>query len=417
MPPKSAKKPVARPAVAGKRVKRTSKSAPASPAAKTLPRAAAPAMSPAAKAVRAPRLAPPRAAGASPAVPPASRPVVAIPTKDLLGTENLSREQLLAILDEARRCSAMLRGQLPMERPLAGRIVANLFFENSTRTRTSFELAARHLGAEITHFDVATSSVTKGESLLDTVETIEALGAEYIVMRHASAGSAAFLARNVRASVINAGDGAHEHPTQALLDCFTIREHFGSLEGLNIAFVGDILHSRVARSNLWAMSALGAKITFVGAPTLVPELFTRFGVRVCHTLKEGIRGADVVYLLRIQLERQSKNFFPSLQEYRLLFGLDAEALSFARPGALVMHPGPVNRGIEVGRDILESPQCKISEQVSNGVAVRMAVLRLLPRPGLTPPPIAPATPATAIPAAPPAQRPSPRKSKSRRKGA
>ncbi len=297
--------------------------------------------------------------------------------KDLLGIEDLSRAEIERILDDARGFKSVMERTIKKVPTLRGRTVVNLFFEDSTRTRTSFDVAARRLSAEVINFDVSTSAVKKGEALLDTVETIEALGADYIVIRHASSGAPEFLARHVRASVVNAGDGRHEHPTQALLDAFTMRERFGTVEGLRVAIVGDILHSRVARSNIIALTRLGAEVTLVGPPTLVPDRFEAFGVRVSHDLREGLRGADVVYLLRIQLERQSKNLFPSLGEYRVLFGLSQDRLEYAKPGALVMHPGPVNTGVEVTRDVQSGPRSLITEQVTNGVVVRMAVFYLL----------------------------------------
>ncbi|MBI1290820.1 aspartate carbamoyltransferase catalytic subunit [bacterium] len=297
--------------------------------------------------------------------------------KDLLGIEELSAEDILMVLDNAVGSKDVVTRTIKKVPILRGKTVVNLFFENSTRTRTSFEIAARRLSADVINFDVATSSVNKGEALLDTVETIEALGADYIVMRHSSSGSPHFLARNVKASVINAGDGQHEHPTQALLDAFTIRERLGRIEGLEIALVGDILHSRVARSNILLLNKLGANITLVGPPSLVPEEFSQLGVRIVHDLKAGIRGADVIYLLRIQLERQRKNLFPSLEEYRAVYGLNKERLGYAREGALVMHPGPVNQGVEITREVMEMPQSTILNQVTNGVAVRMAVFYLL----------------------------------------
>jgi aspartate carbamoyltransferase catalytic subunit len=297
--------------------------------------------------------------------------------KDLLGIEELSREDILMILDNAVGFKDVVTRTIKKVPTLRGKTVVNLFFENSTRTRTSFELAARRLSADVINFDVATSSVKKGEALLDTIETIEALGADYIVMRHGSSGSPHFLARQVKASVINAGDGAHEHPTQALLDAFTIRERLGRIKGLQIAIVGDILHSRVARSNIRLLTSLGAEITLIGPPTLVPPEFEQPSVRISHTLREGLRDIDVIYLLRIQLERQRVNLFPSVEEYRLLYGLNKDRLSFAKPGAIVMHPGPVNQGVEITREVMELPQSTILTQVTNGVAVRMAVFYLL----------------------------------------
>lgn len=297
--------------------------------------------------------------------------------KDLLGIEQLSREEITAVLDNAVGFKDVVTRSIKKVPTLRGKTVVNLFFENSTRTRTSFELAARRLSADVINFDVATSSVAKGEALHDTIETIEALGADYIVMRHSSSGAQHFLAPTVKASIINAGDGQHEHPTQALLDAFTIRENLGKLKGLRVAIVGDILHSRVARSNMILLKKLGAEVVLVGPPTLVPDDFRELGVEIEHTLREGIRDADVVYLLRIQLERQRSNLFPSMEEYRMLYGLNKERLGFAKAGALVMHPGPVNRGVEVTREVMELPQSQILNQVTNGVAVRMAVFYLL----------------------------------------
>ncbi len=297
--------------------------------------------------------------------------------KDLLGIEELGRAEIIEILDTARSCKEVIERDIKSVPILRGKTVVNLFFENSTRTRTSFELAARRLSADVINFDIATSSVAKGEALLDTVETIQALGANYIVMRHSSSGAPHFLAPAVRASVINAGDGEHEHPTQALLDAFTIREAFGSVEGRRVAIVGDILHSRVARSNIFLLKKLGAEVTLIGPPTLVPNTFEHFGVRVVHTLKEGLRDADVIYLLRIQMERQRTNLFPSVDEYQLLYGLTSERLAYANPRAIVMHPGPVNRGVELSRDVMAMDRTLIAEQVTNGVAVRMAVFYML----------------------------------------
>ncbi|MEQ8820611.1 MAG: aspartate carbamoyltransferase catalytic subunit [Sumerlaeia bacterium] len=309
--------------------------------------------------------------------PPPEPSAAALASKDLLGIEPLSADELTLILDNAVGFKEIVTRTIKRVPTLRGRTVVNLFFENSTRTRTSFELAARRLSADVINFDVATSSVSKGEALLDTVETIEALGADYIVVRHSSSGSAEFLARAVKSSVINAGDGAHEHPTQALLDAFSIRERLGRIAGLKVAIVGDILHSRVARSNIHALKKLGARVALVGPPTLVPKTFRTMGVEVHHDLRDGLRGADVIYLLRIQLERQQKNLFPSLNEYKALYGITPERVGWAAPDAIVMHPGPVNRGVEVTTSVMESDRSLILDQVTNGVAVRMAVLYLL----------------------------------------
>ncbi len=297
--------------------------------------------------------------------------------RHLLGIEGLSKEDLLLILDNAIGFKDVVTRTIKKVPTLRGKTVVNLFFENSTRTRTSFELAARRLSADVINFDVATSSVNKGEALLDTVETIEALGADYVVMRHGSSGAPHFLGKAVQASVINAGDGAHEHPTQALLDAFTVREALGDIAGRRIAIVGDILHSRVARSNILLFRKLGASVVLVGPPTLVPDRFRELDVETVHTLREGLTDADVIYLLRIQLERQRRNLFPSLEEYRMLYGLNARQLRHAPDHAIIMHPGPVNRGVEISREVMELPQTLITTQVTNGVAVRMAVFYVL----------------------------------------
>lgn len=289
----------------------------------------------------------------------------------------MSREDILLILDNAVGFKDVVTRTIKKVPTLRGKTVVNLFFENSTRTRTSFELAARRLSADVINFDIATSSVNKGEALLDTVETIEALGADYVVMRHGCSGAPHFLGRAVKASVINAGDGAHEHPTQALLDAFTIREALRGIKGKRVAIVGDILHSRVARSNMMLLRKLGASVVLVGPPTLVPDELREFGVEIVHTLRDGLRDADVVYLLRIQLERQRRNLFPSLEEYAMLYGMGMDQLAFAPPEALVLHPGPVNRGVEVSREVMNLPRTLINTQVTNGVAVRMAVFYVL----------------------------------------
>ena len=297
--------------------------------------------------------------------------------RHLLATEYLSADDIGLVLDRAAGFKELLsRGQ---EAPsvLSGRRLVNLFFENSTRTRTSFELAARPLGATVINFDIGTSSVAKGESLLDTAHTIHAMGVDYIVMRHSASGACEFLARQVKASVINAGDGSHEHPTQALLDAFTMQEAFGKVAGLRVAIIGDLLHSRVGRSNLHCLGKLGAQLTVCGPASLCPRTFESMGARVTHDADEAVGGADVVYLLRIQHERQKAGLFPSLAEYRVLYGLDDRRLSLAAPHAIVMHPGPVNRGVEISSGVLDGPRSRVLTQVTNGVAVRMACLALL----------------------------------------
>ena len=299
------------------------------------------------------------------------------PHKHLLDLESLSKEEIELILDNAVGFKEIFTRTVKKVPTLRGKTVVNLFFEASTRTRTSFEIAAKRLSADVVNFSVATSSVTKGETLLDTARTIQAMGADLIVMRHSCPGAPHLLSRRINLAVVNAGDGTHEHPTQGLLDMFTIKEKKGRFEGLNVSIVGDIRHSRVARSNMWALLKLGANITFVGPPTLIPRQFTSLGVRICNNLEEGIGGADVINLLRIQLERQQRNLFPSIREYKLLYGLTTERLKIAKPDVLIMHPGPINRGVEISEEVADGPHSVILEQVTNGVAVRMAVLYLL----------------------------------------
>ena len=306
-----------------------------------------------------------------------SSSVTALASHHLLDLESLSVDEIRLILDQAIVFKDILGRTIKKSPSLRGKTVVNLFYENSTRTRTSFELAAKRLSADIVNFSVATSSVLKGESLYDTVRTIEAMGADFIVFRHPASGAPHLLARKVKASVINAGDGTHEHPTQGLLDAFTIKERCGRIEGLKVAIVGDILHSRVARSNMHALIRLGAEITLVGPRTLLPPEFAHFGVRLCHDLMEGIRGADVINILRIQLERMGKNFFPSIREYKLLYGLTMERLKAASPEVVIMHPGPINRGVEIDQEVADGPHSVIDLQVSHGIAIRMAVLYLL----------------------------------------
>ncbi|AXA35660.1 Aspartate carbamoyltransferase [Candidatus Sumerlaea chitinivorans] len=297
--------------------------------------------------------------------------------KHLLGLEELSAEEITLILDTAAGMKEIFTRTVKKVPTLRGKTVCNLFFENSTRTRTSFEIAAKRLSADVVNFNVATSSVAKGESLLDTARTIQAMGVDFVVMRHSCPGTPHLLSRRLQMSVINAGDGAHEHPTQGLLDVFTIRERKGRIEGLKIAIVGDILHSRVARSNIWALTKLGARVALVGPSTLVPREFEKLGCEIHYDLQKGIADADVINLLRIQLERQRKNLFPSIREYRLLYGLTRERLAWAKPDVLIMHPGPVNRGVEISQEVADGDQSAINEQVTNGIAVRMAVLYLL----------------------------------------
>ncbi|MEM1165932.1 MAG: aspartate carbamoyltransferase catalytic subunit [Planctomycetota bacterium] len=300
------------------------------------------------------------------------------PHRHLVAIGRLSRAEIELVLDTAEEYRAHIASGARRLTTLDGSTVVNLFFENSTRTRMSFEMAAQHLSAYVVNFDVGTSSIKKGESLRDTVETIEAAGANIIVIRHASSGTHEHVATFAKAAVINAGDGWHEHPTQALLDAFTIRRALGKVEGLSVTIVGDVLHSRVARSNVLCLTALGARVTVCGPSMFVPESFGEaYGVRVTNRLDEAIAGADVIYLLRIQAERQQTRRFPSVGEYRKLYGLNTAKLERANPDALVMHPGPVNRGVEISNSIMDRERTVIVDQVAHGVPVRMAVLKLL----------------------------------------
>jgi len=298
-------------------------------------------------------------------------------SKDLLGIKELTSEEIYHILDTAAGFKDVLKRDIKKVPPLRGKTVANLFFEPSTRTRTSFELAAKRLSADVVNFSVPASSVVKGETLKDTALTIQALGADFVVIRHSSAGVPHFLSRIKNISVINAGDGANEHPTQALLDLFTIQSRKGKFRGLTAAIVGDITHSRVARSNIYALTKLGVKVRIICPPTLVPAEIGKLGVEIFDSMEKGLRKVDVIMMLRLQLERQSKGFFPSLEEYFNLYGLTAERLKLAKDDAIVMHPGPMNRGVEIATDVADGPQSVILEQVTNGLAVRMAVLYLL----------------------------------------
>jgi aspartate carbamoyltransferase catalytic subunit len=295
----------------------------------------------------------------------------------LLGLEHLSRQEIECVLVNAAGFKQTLDRTVKKVPTLLGKTVVNLFFENSTRTRTSFEIAAKRLSADVINFAVSTSSVTKGESLLDTARTIEALGSDIIVMRHSCPGAPHLLARRLKSAIINAGDGCHEHPTQGLLDMFTMQEKKGRIEGLNVVILGDILHSRVARSNIWGLTKLGANVRVVGPRTLIPRGIEALGVSVRYDLEEGIRDADVINILRIQRERMDSNMFPSIREYRLLYGLTEDRLQYARPDVLIMHPGPINRGIEISQGVADGSHSVINQQVTNGVAVRMAVLYLL----------------------------------------
>lgn len=296
--------------------------------------------------------------------------------KDLLSIQDLTAAEIVTILDTAAAFKQVGTREIKKVPALRGKTLVNFFVEPSTRTRASFELAAHRLSADVLNISATQSSLTKGETLKDTAKNLEALLADIIVLRHSSAGAAHFLAERLQASVINGGDGAHEHPTQALLDTFTVREKMGRVAGLHVVILGDILFSRVARSNIWALLALGARVTLCGPRTLVPRDFERMGVTVTHDLDEVLPEADVLNLLRIQHERQRKEYFPSLGEYTSLFGLTKARAERLKPGALIMHPGPINRGVEIDSDLADSPRSVILDQVTNGLAVRMAVLYL-----------------------------------------
>ena len=297
--------------------------------------------------------------------------------KHLLGIEGLDRSDILTILDQARTFREVLDRPIPVVPALRGKTVVNLFFEASTRTATSFQLAASRLSAQCVNFSRATSSVSKGESLLDTARNIEAMRAEGIIIRHSMPGAPHFLARHVKAFVVNAGDGAHEHPTQALLDAFTLREKLGDLKGKRVLIVGDIAHSRVARSNILCFTRLGVRVAVCGPPTLIPPFIEELGCEVFYRIDRILYEVDVVNMLRVQQERIGASSFPTLREYRELYGLTAERLKRLAPEVVITHPGPVNWGVEMDFDVAEFPQALVMSQVTNGVAVRMAVLYLL----------------------------------------
>ena len=296
--------------------------------------------------------------------------------KDLTGLDELGSEELDFLLETARAFKGVGERSLKKVPALRGKTLVNFFVEPSTRTRTSFEVAAMRLSADVVNISATASSLQKGETLKDTALNLQALQADIIVLRHSSPGSARFLSERLGSSIINAGDGAHEHPTQGLLDIFTMREKFGRIDGLNVVIVGDILFSRVARSNIFGLVKLGANVTLAGPSTLVPRSFEKLGVRVVHRIDEALEGADAVNLLRIQHERQRKEYFPGLGEYTALFGLTKARAARLKPGCLVMHPGPINRGVEIDSDVADGSQSVILEQVTNGIAVRMAVLYL-----------------------------------------
>jgi aspartate carbamoyltransferase catalytic subunit len=297
--------------------------------------------------------------------------------KHLLSITQLSREEIVRILDTAESFREVGTRVIKKVPALRGRTVVNLFYENSTRTRISFELAAKRLSADVINFSTSGSSVSKGESLKDTALTLEAMGADAIVIRHSSSGAPYTLSSWVDASVLNAGDGTHEHPTQALLDLFTIREHFPVLEGVRIAIVGDVRHSRVARSLTLGMATMGGDVTLVGPPTLIPPEAPAWGAQVSHDIDAVLPKLDVCYMLRVQRERQRQQFFPSVREYSRLFGLSRARVDALPEGALVMHPGPMNRGVEIASDVADLPRAVITDQVTNGIAVRMSLLYLM----------------------------------------
>jgi len=297
--------------------------------------------------------------------------------KHILGIDHLSREDIVQILDSAESFKQINSREIKKVPTLRGKTIVNLFFEASTRTRTSFEIAGKRLSADTVNITASSSSVVKGETLEDTARNIEAMAPDIIVMRHAASGAALYLAERLDCSVINAGDGAHEHPSQALLDLFTMRQHKGRIEGLKVAIVGDITHSRVVRSNLYALNKMGAEVRLAGPGTMIPPGIEKLGCRVCTTLEEAITDADVVMMLRIQLERQGKTLLPTLREYSRFYGLNPEKLKLAKPDALIMHPGPMNRGVEISSSVADGPQSVILDQVENGVAVRMALLYLV----------------------------------------
>ncbi len=297
--------------------------------------------------------------------------------KDLLGLASLSPEEISLILEAAESFKEIGGREIKKVPALRGKTVVNVFFEPSTRTRMSFELAAKRLSADVVNVSPSSSSMAKGETLLDTARTIESMQADILVLRHPSAGAAETLAGRIRPSVINAGDGWHEHPTQALLDLLTIQEHKGHIRHLRVAIVGDIAHSRVARSNMYALTKMGANVRVVGPPTMMPPFLHRFGVEVFYNLDEALAGVDVIIALRLQLERQGRSLFPSIREYARLYGLTAERVKLAARDVMVMHPGPVNRGIELSHDVADSGAAVILDQVSNGMAVRMGLMYLL----------------------------------------
>lgn len=297
--------------------------------------------------------------------------------KDFLGLYNVSAEEINEILDTAVAMKDILTRTVKKVPTLRGKTVINLFYEPSTRTKFSFNIAAKRLSADVMSISKSSSSIAKGESLLDTAKTMEVMGADVVVIRHSAPGAAKFLADNITASVLNAGDGAHAHPTQALLDIYSIKEKLGEISGLNVLIVGDIAHSRVARSNIWGLNKLGAEVSVAGPQTLLPREIDKMGVKVYNNLDKALKNVDVVNILRIQMERQESGLFPSIREYREIYGMNDERLQRIGKKAVIMHPGPMNRGIEIDSSVADSSQSVITEQVKNGVAIRMALLYLL----------------------------------------
>ena len=297
--------------------------------------------------------------------------------KDILSIEELSKDEIELILSTAESFKEVSERDIKKVPTLRGRTIINLFYEASTRTRTSFEIAAKRMSADAINISTSSSSVVKGETLKDTAKNLEAMNPDCIVLRHPSSGAPEILAKYVKCSVINAGDGSHEHPSQALLDMLTVKERFGKIEGLNITIVGDIAHSRVARSNIYGFTKLGAKVTVVGPPTMMPSGIENIGCSVSNRIEDAISNADVIMMLRIQLERHEVPLFPTIREYSRLFGLDSKKLETAKKDVVILHPGPINRGVEISPEIADGPYSLILDQVKNGVAVRMSLFYLL----------------------------------------
>ena len=298
-------------------------------------------------------------------------------SKDILSLETMDRSEMELILEEARKMKQLVLSPVKKAALLRGKVVINLFYEPSTRTRSSFELAGKYLGADVINIATSTSSVVKGETLLDTATTVRMMGCDVLVMRHGASGAPHFLADQLDCSIINAGDGMHEHPTQGLLDLFTAIDKLGDIQGKKVVILGDVAHSRVARSNIWALRKFGAQVTVCGPKTLLPIDVVQLGVEATSNTDEAVQDADIINVLRLQLERQKKGLFPSIREYHERWGLDRRRIGLAKPNALVLHPGPMNRGVEISSDVADSDQALIEEQVTNGVAIRMALLNLL----------------------------------------